>query len=118
MRKKMTKADFRITKQGLYDQRAGILAALCNMTNLMAGVKEGTKAPFKSHRHDDGSMYDGFFIIGIPTKDGWSTYHIEDKWWDAFRIGELEKAPEFDGHTPEDALGRIVRNFCDAEVPE
>lgn len=106
------------TFQALYDQRAGILAALCNMTNLWAGVKEGTKAPFKSRKHDDGTMYDGFFIVGVPTKEGWATYHIEDKWWEAFRVEEVEHAPIFDGHTPEEALARLVRNFCDTELPE
>lgn len=57
-------------------------------------------------------MYDNMFIIGITTPDGNATYHYDiDPYWDMFRCKELDKAPEFDGHTPEVALERIY-NYC------
>jgi hypothetical protein len=63
---------------------------------------------WKSKRHHDGTMYDGMFIVGIDTPDGQATYHYDvDPYWDMFDCEELDRAPEWDGHTPDDAIGRI-----------
>lgn len=65
-------------------------------------------ASWKSKRHSDGTMYDGMFIVGIETNWGQATYHYDvDKYWDMFRCRELERAPEWDGHTPDQAIERI-----------
>lgn len=65
-------------------------------------------ASWKSKRHSDGTMYDGMFIVGIETNWGQATYHYDvDKCWDMFRCRELERAPEWDGHTPDQAIERI-----------
>lgn len=115
----------------LYEHRTGLLAALCNCfaqhlidvfdlhgvaANYAELVQELSRWVFKSRHHHDGEMYDGFFIVGINCKtlsgpDRWATWHCEDKWWDRFNIPELDKAPEWDGHTPEEALDRLVRCF-------
>ena len=51
---------------------------------------------------------DGMFIVGIETPAGSATYHYDiDPYWDMFDVKELERAPKFDGHTPNDAIGRI-----------
>lgn len=106
----------------LYEHRTGLLAALCNVA---AGVMmtEGIEPEhmgcliFKSWHHHDGEMYDGMFIVGINCNQRlgpwakWATWHCEGKWWDRFNIPELDKAPEWDGHTPEEALDRLVRCF-------
>jgi hypothetical protein len=56
-------------------------------------------------------MYDGMFIVGIDTGEGQATYHYDvDPYWDLFHVKELERAPEWDGHTPEIAIERI-KNF-------
>lgn len=56
----------------------------------------------------DGTMYDGMFIVGIETPDGQATYHYDiDPYWDLFRCTELWRAPEWDGHTPDQAIDRI-----------
>ncbi len=63
---------------------------------------------WKSKLHADGTMYDGMFIVGIETPDGQATYHYDiDPYWDLFRCTELERAPEWDGHTPNQAIERI-----------
>ena len=63
---------------------------------------------WKSKLHADGTMYDGMFIVGIETPDGQATYHYDiDPYWNLFRCTELERAPEWDGHTPNQAIERI-----------
>lgn len=66
------------------------------------------KRAWKSKLHADGTMYDGMFIVGIETPDGQATYHYDiDPYWDMFRCTELGRAPEWDGHTPNQAIERI-----------
>ena len=84
----------------LYHHRALLFATICNMHPEKA---------WKSKKHDDGSMYDGMFIVGIETVSGQATYHYDiEPYWDMFHVRELEKAPVWDGHTPEEALRRIT----------
>ena len=53
-------------------------------------------------------MYDGMFIVGIETPDGQATYHYDiDPYWEMFRCNEVDRAPEWDGHTPDQAIERI-----------
>lgn len=59
---------------------------------------------WKSKYHADGSMDSGWFIVGITTDDGDFTYHYKLEDWDMFPVKELEKAPEYDGHTPKDIV--------------
>lgn len=63
---------------------------------------------WKSKRHHDGDMYEGMFIVGINTPDGQASYHYDiEPYWDMFDCEELEFAPEWDGHTPDQAIERI-----------
>ena len=57
---------------------------------------------WKSKLHEDGTMFKDYFIVGINTPEGTFTYHYHIKHWDKFNILELEKAPYYDGHTPDD----------------
>ena len=58
--------------------------------------------------HHDGTMYNGMFIVGIETPRGQATYHYDiDPYWDMFECPELERAPKWDGHTPQEAIDRI-----------
>lgn len=71
-------------------------------------VKAFSDKAWKSLRHHDDTMYDGMFIVGIDTPDGQATYHYDiDPYWDIFECRELERAPEWDGHTPAQAIERI-----------
>jgi hypothetical protein len=82
----------------LYLHRYTLFAVLCNTYRSDA---------WKSKRHADGSMYDYYFIAGIQTPAGMVTYHIELLHWDMFDVPELERAPEYDGHTSADVLERL-----------
>ena len=85
----------------LYDHRAVLFAALCAAHSDIA---------WKSKQHDDPDfpMYDGMFICGIDTPAGQATYHYNiDPYWDMFKVKELERAPKYDGHTPQDVIERL-----------
>ena len=63
---------------------------------------------WKSKKHHTGDMYDGMFIVGINTPDGQASYHYDiEPYWDMFECKELEFAPKWDGHTPDQAIERI-----------
>lgn len=83
----------------LYHHRAVLFSVI---------VKAFPDRAWKARKHHDGSMYDGMFIVGIETPDGQATYHYDiDPYWDMFKCKELEYAPEWDGHTPAQAIARI-----------
>ena len=87
------------TFKELYKHRTYLFAAVCNMFNNMA---------WKSLKHSDGTMYDGMFIAGMSSPYGDMTYHVELEYWDLFQVKTLANAPQFDGHTPDDVLERIM----------
>ena len=63
---------------------------------------------WKSKKHHDDTMYDGMFIVGIDTPDGQATYHYDiDPYWNMFKCRVLDRAPEWDDHTPAQAIERI-----------
>lgn len=83
----------------LYHHRAVLFSVI---------VENFAARSWKSKLHADGTMYDGMFIVGIETPDGQATYHYDiDPYWNLFRCTELERAPEWDGHTPNQAIERI-----------
>lgn len=86
----------------LYFHRMCLFAALVAEFNV-AGLA------WKSKKHHDGTFEEGWFIVGIETMYGQVTYHYQDKYWDLFNCKELERAHEFDFHTPKDACIRIAR---------
>lgn len=84
----------------LYDHRAKLFSVV---------VAAFSNNAWKSKRHSDGSMYEGMFIVGIDTPHGQATYHYEiEPYWELFHCSELPKAPEWDGHTPTQAIDRIA----------
>ena len=86
----------------LYHHRALLFASLVNMDPENA---------WKSTQHEDGTMFDGMFIVGIQTDVGHATYHYDMKYWNMFHCKEIDKAPPFDGHTPDQAITRIFCHF-------
>lgn len=83
----------------LYHHRAVLFSVI---------VKAFPERAWKSRKHHDGTMYDGMFIVGIDTPQGQATYHYDlDPYWKMFKCQELECAPEWDGHTPAEAIARI-----------
>ena len=65
-------------------------------------MKNYPEFSWKSKQHNDGTMFDDDFIVGINTPEGQYTYHYKLKYWDLFDVKEIEKAPEYDGHKPKD----------------
>ena len=85
----------------LYDHRCTLFVAL---------MAAHPQLSWMSTKHDDGSMFDGWFICGMDLPTGTVTYHLP-----AQMIGlaqdtgakVLPSAPKWDGHTPADVVARI-----------
>lgn len=95
----------------LYDHRARLFSVI---------VRDHRYSAWKSRLHHDGTMYEGMFIVGVETPQGQATYHYDvDPYWEIFDCKELVRAPEWDGHTPEQAISRIasLRPSCDRDAP-
>lgn len=92
------------TMDELYQHRINLFISLCAVLRLHTDMEV-----WKSKAHSDGSIFDGWFSLGIGTKEGKQiTYHIPmSRWDDANFAVTLEKAPEWDGHTAEDVLERL-----------
>ena len=76
----------------LYYHRMILFSVICNQNKDKA---------YKSKLHSDGTMYENYFIVGIKTLEGEYSYHYHINDWDKFDLKELERAPEWDGHKPE-----------------
>ena len=84
----------------LYHHRAVLFSVI---------VRDHRELAWKARKHHDGTMYDGMFIVGIDTPNGQATYHYDlDPYWDMFDCEEREFAPEWDGHTSDEAIARIA----------
>lgn len=57
---------------------------------------------WKSKLHDDGTMFDNYFIVGIDTPEGQFTYHYHMRFWNIFTCKEIPRAPKWDNHQPKD----------------
>lgn len=101
----------------LYEHRIVLFIAFCKQLNEkinadnINGVKmaEISGAIWRSKTHSDGSKWDGWFVLGINREKGIQiTYHLPiEKWKETDFAETLDKAPEFDGHTPKDVLERL-----------
>lgn len=77
----------------LYHHRMMLFSIICNAFKDKA---------WKSWKHDDHTMYDDYFIVGITTDEGDYTYHYHKDHWNMFAVKERAFAPKWDGHKPED----------------
>lgn len=85
----------------LYHHRAVLFSVICNSM---------PDKSWKSKLHSTGDMFPGMFVVGISTPEGYATYHFDiEPYWDLFKVQELAMAPEWDGHTSEDAINRISK---------
>lgn len=61
--------------------------------------------------HEDGTMFEDMFILGIELRPGETiSYHLPMKLWTHAEsvVGSvLERAPAWDGHTPDDVVDRL-----------
>lgn len=89
----------------LYHHRAILFSIICN---------QNARYAWKSKLHADGTMYDNMFIVGmnLPIKGALYpvTYHYDiEPYWNMFNVKELERAPNWDGHTPWDVVDCLER---------
>jgi hypothetical protein len=102
------------TMTELYEHRFALFCALikqCNFTNQVAedhGADYPLYTLWKSKFHEDGTMYDGWFIAGIIYSDEKQlSYHLPLGWWDRCEANIYGKAPKWDGHTSKDVIHRL-----------
>ncbi len=88
----------------LYDHRCTLFIAFAST------YKDGAYF-WKSAKHADGSMMEGFFIAGLFVQHGKQiAYHMPVKFWELCpEARTLDVAPEWDKHTPDQALERLLK---------
>jgi hypothetical protein len=75
------------------------------------------RAAVKSWKHHDGEpCFDGYyFIVCLWTTEGMVTNHYKREDWALFTIPEVETAPEWDGHSSQEAARRLRVMLEDTE---
>jgi hypothetical protein len=104
----MEVADSYHSMEDLYSHRMTLFIVLCKFfaaLNHFGSFKD----VWRSKVNGDGSVWEGWFILGINKEEGKQiTYHIPIDRWDETNFAEtLEKAPDWDGHTPNDVINRL-----------
>ena len=89
----------------LYEHRHALFVALCRMIG-----HDHLHPVWRSRLHADGTMYDGWFVMGIGRGNGEQiTYHLPADFWDTTDfVRELPTAPPFDGHESDDVIRRLL----------
>lgn len=88
----------------LYEHRMVLTAALFNTWHEYHPI-----TCTKSWKHNDGSMFDGMFVVCAESKDfGQISYHYNAEFWDMFEIEEVEFSPKWDRHTADDVVERLI----------
>lgn len=98
------------TMDELYEHRIALFIALCkHFTECYDGGMYTPPDVWRSKLHHDGTMFDDCFILGIAKNPGEQiTYHLPIERWEHTEFAEtLDRAPEWDGHTPADFLERL-----------
>lgn len=107
------------TMSELYKHRWALTVALTKLIESHPDkLKSGALRAFRSKLHNDGTMFEGYFIIGIgpyynePVDDVIMqiSYHYELKYWEQFdHCVTIPKAPEWDGHTSQNVIQRLLK---------
>ncbi len=65
----------------------------------------------KSKRHSDGAecFGGGWFVVMATLPTGQISNHYELRDWDLFKCAERERADEWDGHTTQDVMDRLLK---------
>lgn len=99
------------TMDELYEHRFVLYIKLAAVIAAAGKGEESHTFPavWRSSYHSDGSFLPGWFILGIGKEKGKQiTYHLPTKlWFDCGFAETIDRAPEWDGHTPADVLERI-----------
>jgi len=96
------------TFKELYEFRKVYNAVLFN-----EWAKQGKYNVHKSLKHSDGEdcFGGGWFIVTATLPSGQISNHYELKDWKLFRVDEHVKADEWDGHTAQDVVNRLLSNI-------
>jgi len=76
----------------------------------LAVMRSHPDLSWRARYHADGTMDPGWWIGGMELPAGQVTYHLPDHCWpllDDSAVETRERAPEWDGHRPEEALKRL-----------
>lgn len=99
----------------LYEHRLALTVALFKIyDNYITPLVRTSIKCWKSKLHSDGTMFNNYFIVGmtitpIVGPDQLISYHYNMKHWNKFNVMELDKAPEYDGHTSKDVIERLMK---------
>lgn len=90
----------------LYDYRRAYNAMLVNEY-----AKQGLYNVHKSWKHNDGQKCfgGGWFVVQMDLPTGQISNHYEAKHWNEFQCEEREVSDAWDGHTPQEALERMIK---------
>ena len=71
----------------------------------------------KSWRHSDGEecFGGGWFVVYMTLPSGQVSNHYRAEHWELFHVPEVERAPEYDGHTPQEAAERLRQAARDGQ---
>lgn len=65
---------------------------------------------WRANNHDNGTMYENWFVAGMHLPTGDISYHLKADMWELLDRSGIQtslKAPEWDGHTANDTLERL-----------
>lgn len=98
----------------LYKHRIRNYMTVCKLvSDIYASLLRTKESPvWMSEKHSDGSVWDGWFILGIFSEPGEQiTYHLPTSKWDECKrfAKVVDQAPEYDGHTSADVLERLSK---------
>lgn len=99
----------------LYEHRITLFIALCQKIQNFVYFGDtrnnlgNDMRVWRSKLHEDGTMFEGWFILGINrAKGNQITYHLPIEKWEETKFAQtLKKAPKFDGHTSKDVIKRL-----------
>lgn len=102
------------TMTELYQHRIALFCALCKVYDGYITSLQSRVTCYKSKLHHDGTMFDDSFIVQMIVKqlDGkieQISYHIPIEYWDKFKLMTLEHGFEWDGHSSNDVIERLMR---------
>lgn len=90
----------------LYEHRMALTIALTRQ--IMNHTYTGSTC-YRSKKHSDGSMFDGYFIVIITSPQGQISYHYKLSHWDKFdHCFTQDIASEYDGHKSSDVISRLM----------
>lgn len=86
----------------LYDHRCHLFVALMRSTPNLA---------WRANFHEDGTMFDGWFLAGMHLPSGDISYHLPITMWEMLDDCDLptyDNGPKWDGHTAADVVERLA----------